>query len=108
MILKKNNKKNDGNPASYSPISLLSNFGKIYERAITNRMIATSTENSWLSPCSLASVVGKVLLMQLIVLLPRRRKIYKKSSQPFHTELKSLREFLNTKWFEKFKNSVNT
>ena len=48
-MFKKNGKKNDGNPASYRPISLLSNLGKIYKRAIANRMIAISSENSWLS-----------------------------------------------------------
>ena len=31
-------------------------------------------------PCNLASAMGKVLLMQLMVLLPRRRRIYRKKS----------------------------
>ncbi|KAK2711123.1 hypothetical protein QYM36_012333, partial [Artemia franciscana] len=51
--------KNDGNPASYRPISLLSNLGKIYERAIANRMIAISNEYSWLSPLQFGFRSGK-------------------------------------------------
>ena len=59
VFLKKNGKKNDGNPASYRPISLLLNLGKIYELAIANRIIAISTKNSWLSPLQFGFRSGK-------------------------------------------------
>ena len=61
ILILKSGKKNDGNPQSYRPISLLSNVGKVFERLIMYKLDDLGFKN-WISRNQFGFMKGRSTL----------------------------------------------